>query len=111
MHLLHADVAAAAGEEEGTNKMSEEGERLMEQMRGAETGLYIGCPVLVRVDGGDGWDKGRVTSWTKVADASGEDGPGGLVGGGAEVKVQGRVGVKLSNGRDVSVASSGRNCL
>ena len=35
------DAAAGAGEEDGQVK------RLMEQMRGAETGFYVGCPVEV----------------------------------------------------------------
>ena len=35
------DAAAGAGEEDGQVK------RLMEQMRGSETGFYVGCPVEV----------------------------------------------------------------
>ena len=51
------EVVAAAAED----ALSREVTVMMEQMRGAETGFYLGCPVEVKVAGG-AWVKGSVVS-------------------------------------------------
>lgn len=55
--LENSAEAAAAAED----ALSREIEALMEQMRGANTGFYVGCPVEVNV-AGKAWVKGSVVS-------------------------------------------------